>query len=209
MSELISEVKGEGGVSGKLSAADLDLFLGRYLDILMKYNVKVNLVSRKMTFEGLQQLVNETLLLEKYLSKDTRAIVDAGSGNGSGGVPISLMVLERRVFLIEPKKKKVEFLRLVKNEMNLVNVEVVSMSIEEFVKKKKDVSVSLVARGFPEIGVFGSYVRKGYIEEAVVVTSENKIEKNKIQLESLDMEIYNVPMRDSLKILKLRGLGRK
>jgi 16S rRNA (guanine527-N7)-methyltransferase len=167
----------------------------------MEYNQKINLVSRNITPDGLKQLVNETVVMNDYISFDT--IVDAGSGNGLLGIPLAVINQNKKVILVEPKKKKIDFLRTIKNKLELKNVVIQPVSIEEFLKRSEIKPLTLAARGFPDLSAFCSFVKKGMIKEAIVITSENKIKKNQIHLESLRQKTYNVPLRDFLKILKI------
>lgn len=175
----------------------------------MEVNKKVNLVSRKITPGELDQLVNETVLLNEYISEDIPIIVDAGSGNGLLGIPIAIINKNKKIILVEPKKKKNIFLREVKERMELSNVEIAGVSIEEYLKKWKEKSVSLIARGFPGLNSLCGYVKKGMVKEAILITSENKIKKNQKHLESVKKKIYNVPLRTYLKILKMEKTERE
>ena len=183
----------------------------KYVRLLMDYNVKVNLISRKMTSEGLDQLLRETVLLNNYISENIDTIVDAGSGSGIMGIPIAVINKNKKIVLVEPKKKKINFLMEVKNQMDLSNVEIYSASIKEYLekKKRKKKPISLVARGFPDLKVFCNYVKRGMIEEVILITSENKIKNNKIYLESVKKKTYNVPLRNYLKILKMEKTARE
>jgi len=173
-----------------------------YVKMLLETNQNINLISRQITEAGLSQLLNETLLLDSYISSSF--IVDAGSGNGLLGIPISLLNKNKKIVLIEPKQKKSSFLTRVKNEMNIENLEVHGCSIEEYLKSRLKEKKLLISRGFPDIGVFCLYLKRRMIDEAVVITSENKINNNRANMESLSKTIYNVPLRNDLKILKLR-----
>ena len=175
----------------------------------MEVNKKVNLVSRKITPGELDQLVNETVLLNEYISDDINIIVDAGSGNGLLGIPIAIINKNKKIILVEPKKKKSTFLREVKERMELPNVEIAGVSIEEYLKKWKEKQVSLIARGFPGLSNLCGYVKKGMVREAILITSENKIKKNQKHLESVKKKIYNVPLRTHLKILKMEKTERE
>jgi len=188
-----------------------EILIKKYARLLMDYNVKVNLMSRKMTPGGLNQLLNETFLLNNYISKSSDTIVDAGSGNGILGIPLAVINKNKKIILVEPKKKKMDFLLEVKNQLHLSNVEIVGTSINEYVKMKKreKKQISVVARGFPDLRVFCFYVKRGMIKEALLITSENKIKKNKIYLESVKQKTYNVPLRDYLKILKMEKTARE
>lgn len=175
-----------------------------YIDMLLEYNEKVNLISRKITPEKLDQLLGETHLLNLYISNNT--IIDAGSGNGILGIPIALMDKNRKIILVEPKRKKALFLNEVKKKMKLSNVDVRDVSIEEWLKKTKNgnsKSKTLIARGFPRLNALCSFVQRGMINEAVLITSENKIKKNRNNLESVSKKTYNVPLRKNLRILKI------
>jgi 16S rRNA (guanine(527)-N(7))-methyltransferase RsmG len=178
--------------------------LRTYIDMLLEYNEKVNLISRKITREKLAQLLDETFLLEQYISNDI--VIDAGSGNGILGIPIALMKKKRKIILVEPKRKKALFLNEVRKKMELYDVEVREVSIEEWLKKSKNENnkeKTLIARGFPRLDALCRFIHRGMINEAVLITSENKIKKNQNELESLSKKTYNVPLRTDLKILKI------
>jgi 16S rRNA (guanine527-N7)-methyltransferase len=153
--------------------------------------------------------VNETVLLNEYISDDTDTIVDVGSGNGLLGIPIAIINKNKKIILVEPKKKKNTFLREVKERIELPNVEIAGVSIEEYLKKWKEKSVSLIARGFPGLSTLCGYVKKSMVKEAILITSENKIKKNQKHLESVKKKIYNVPLRTHLKILKMEKTDRE
>lgn len=180
-----------------------------YVDILWEFNEKINLVSRQISPEGLGQLLNETLFLNGFISEGNDTVVDAGSGNGILGIPIAVVNKNKNIVLVETRKKKIAFLEELKNRMDLQNVEVAGESIEEYLKKNKKRRRTLIARGFPDPGVFCGFVEKGYIDEAVLITSENKIKKNEKRLESVKKKIYNVSLRTYLKILKLEKKSRE
>lgn len=178
--------------------------LKTYIDMLLEYNEKVNLISRKINREKLVQLLSESHLLNQYISTDI--IIDAGSGNGILGIPIALLDKNKKIILVEPKRKKAQFLREVRKKIKLANVEVQDVSIEECLKKKKNgnsKSKTLIARGFPRLNVLCGFVKRGMIKEAVLITSENKIKKNQNDLENVTKKTYNVPLRKNLRILKI------
>lgn len=178
--------------------------VGEYIDVLMEYNRNVNVISRKTSADSLAQLLNETVLLYGYISPFSDLVIDAGSGNGILGFPVAFKNTGKKIVLIEPRKKKSAFLREVKEKMNVGNVDVRDVSIEEYLKQRKTAGKfkSLISRGFPNIDALLSFVKNGSVNEAVVITSENKIKKNKNQLDSYIQKTYNLPLRDHLLILK-------
>ncbi len=151
--------------------------------------------------------MDETLLLESYLQSET--ITDAGSGNGLLGIPVAILNPLKRIVLVEPNTKKNAFLLEAKSKMNLGNIEVFNAGIEEYVQKVKKASGTIVARGFPNLDVFFRYIKNGSFKKAVLNTSENKIKKISLHLESVKQKTYNIPLRDNLKILKLEKTARE
>lgn len=183
--------------------------LKQYSTVLLEYNKKINLVSRQMTATELWKLIEESILLAGYISKKCNTVVDAGSGSGLLGIPVAVMAKDKEIVLVEPKKKKSQFLLFAKKELGLENLRVEDLSIEEFLKREKKRSRTLIARGFPRLEVFCDYLEKRLIAEAILITSDNKIKKNQIHLEKVRKKIYNVPLRDYLKILKLENAERE
>jgi 16S rRNA G527 N7-methylase RsmG len=182
--------------------------INRYIDLLFEENEKYNLVSRKMTWEEFSGLVDESLLLGSYIGGDK--VVDAGSGNGLLGIVLAVMFQDKRVFLVEPKQKKANFLRKVINNLKLVNAEVFGFSVTEFFQKKSLWGRPvLVARGFPDNSMLASFLTKGFVDRVLVITSINKIKKIEKQLEKLKQKIYNIPSRDNLRILKMENVSRE
>jgi 16S rRNA (guanine(527)-N(7))-methyltransferase RsmG len=178
--------------------------LKRYMDLLLEYNQKVNLVSRKISDNHLVQLINESLMLRQFTNDGH--LVDAGSGNGILGIPLAIMQRDREITLVETMRKKILFLQEVKEKMGLVNVEIQGISIEEYILgkfKKRNELKTIISRGFPGFDIFCHWIKKRKISEAVIITSENKIKKNQKALEFVTKKIYNIPWREHLKILKM------
>lgn len=178
-----------------------------YIDHIFEYNKMVNIISRQITGAALKQLMNETLLLETYVSN--QRVIDAGSGSGILGIPIAIMNPERRVYLVETKKKKVFFLEKVKEEMILKNIIVIHKDIREFDHWIKNERYTLIARGFPGFDIFIDFLVKGLINEAVLITSLNKIKKIKKDMVNVKKKTYNVPLRNQIKILKMENVSRE
>ncbi len=172
-----------------------------YVKLLLDYNLDVNLISRRITPEALSQLLNETILLNTYIECNT--IIDAGSGNGILGIPIAFANPNKKIILVEPKKKKSFFLRYAKEQLNLNNLEVKETGIEEYLKNTGKGKNTLISRGFPNPGIFAIYLGKMLIHEAIIITSENKIKKMEKNIENILKKTYNVPLRNDLKILKI------
>jgi 16S rRNA (guanine527-N7)-methyltransferase len=181
----------------------------KYAEILAEYNTKINLVSRQMNAEELSQLLSESVLLNQYISPKIPDTVDAGSGNGILGIPVAILNKNKQVILVETKTKKAVFLQEVKKQLDLPNVEIVNASIEEYLKKSGKSGKTVISRGFPELSVFSNFIQKGLVTQAALITSENKIKKNEKCLVSVEKKIYNIPLRNFLKILIMEKTTRE
>ena len=178
-----------------------------FVSILKEYSKKINIVSKGISVDQLNTLIRETMLLEKYISGEV--IIDAGSGNGILGIPIAIENPKKKIVLVEPRKKKSEFLNYAIEELRLRNTKVVRSGIEEFVKDVEKGKSTMVGRGFPDNIKLASYVKNGIIKELLLITSQGKIKKMEKGIEKLRQKIYNVPFRDNLKIIHITNVSRE
>lgn len=178
-----------------------------YVDFLLSYNEKVNLVSKKSTRETINTLISESLLLKKHLS--TPLVIDAGSGGGLLGIPLAISFPEKRIVLIETIQKKLRFLKLAIDELALKNTTAWDGSIQEYMQLKKNSAGSIVSRGFPHNEILVDFVIKKAIKELVLITAHAKIDKIKIKVANIRQNSYNIPSRDNLIIFKMENVSRE
>ena len=113
---------------------------------------------------------------------------------------------DRMLTLVESKRKKSIFLEMVKEQLELDNINIQCISIEDFFSKNSPESEeqkTLISRGFPRFDIFCHWIEQGKIAEAVIITSNNKIKKNQKGLAIVAKKIYNIPWREELKIIKM------
>jgi 16S rRNA (guanine(527)-N(7))-methyltransferase RsmG len=178
-----------------------------YVDFLLAYNEKVNLVSKKSTRETINVLIAESLMLNEYLS--TQFIVDAGSGGGLLGIPLALSFPEKKVVLTETIQKKAKFLNLAIKELALKNTMVWGGSIQEYMQQQKKIAGTLVSRGFPHIEILADFVFKKAIKELILITAPIKINKIQNNVANIRQNSYNVPSRNNLIIFKMENVSRE
>jgi len=181
--------------------------IDEYVDFLLAYNEKVNLVSKKSNRETINALISESLLLKKHLS--TTLIIDAGSGGGLLGIPLAISFPEKSIVLIESIQKKFKFLQLAIDELALKNVTAWGGAIQEYMQRKKDNMGSIVSRGFPYNEILAEYVIKKAVKELLLITAPAKIAKIKIKVANIRQNSYNVPLRDNLIIFKMENVSRE
>jgi len=181
--------------------------LAAYVDFLLAYNKKVNLVSKKSTRETVNVLISESLLLKKHIS--TAFLIDAGSGGGLLGIPMALAFPEKRVVLTEAVQKKAKFLNLVVEELALKNVTVWAGAIQEYMQRQKTTTSTLISRGFPRLDLLTEFVFKKTIRELILITSPLKINKIQKNMANIEQNSYNIPSRNNLIIFKMENVSRE
>jgi 16S rRNA (guanine527-N7)-methyltransferase len=108
---------------------------GRYLDLLLEANQRMNLTSVTERAAAEQMHVGDALSLLPFLPAGKITIADIGSGGGCPGIPLAIERRDAKVTLIESIKKKAAFLESVAKELKLDNVRVEARRAEEIVNK--------------------------------------------------------------------------
>lgn len=101
--------------------------LTAYLDLLAKWNRKINLSGFDLdnpTVEAIDRLIVEPLLAVQQVKPSDRRMIDLGSGGGSPALPMKIAVPVLQVVLVESKVRKSAFLRDAIRQVGLKNIEV-------------------------------------------------------------------------------------
>src|SRR5579863_3865218 len=111
--------------------------LQAYLDLLLRWNTRVNLTSVRDPEQIVTRHFGESLFAAKVLAQHSVAehagsLADVGSGAGFPGFPIKLLMPELALTLIESQNKKATFLREVARELALQGVTVFCGRAEEW-----------------------------------------------------------------------------
>ena len=178
-----------------------------FKDFLLDYNRNVNLVSRQLTREPLDILINESLLLKNHISNVL--VIDAGSGGGLLGVPLAISLPEKKFILVETIHKKIIFLNEVLGRLKLDNASVWEGSVQEFMHHHGRFESTIISRGFPRIEALADLVFKKRVRELVLISSINKIKKIGNHVANFRQNHYNIPSRDNLIIVKLENVSRE
>jgi 16S rRNA (guanine(527)-N(7))-methyltransferase RsmG len=178
-----------------------------FIDFLLAYNQKVNLVSRRSTRETLMALIHETLLLQDHVSAPL--VIDAGSGGGLLGIPLAISLPAKKFILVESIHKKVVFLQEALNHLGLDNARVWEGPVQEFMHRHDKFESTVIARGFPKIEALAEYVYKKKVRELLLISSVDKIKKIQNKVANIRQTRYNIPSRDNLIIYKLENVSRE
>jgi len=107
--------------------------LDAFTALVLKWNAKINLVSKSSTSTIHQRHIQDSLQLADLAVSPSGSWVDLGSGGGFPGIPLAIAFRENsdiRMTLVESDQRKCAFLRTVARELGL-NIEVICSRIED------------------------------------------------------------------------------
>jgi 16S rRNA (guanine527-N7)-methyltransferase len=102
-----------------------------YLELLLKWNARLNLTAIREPEEILQRHFIECIFAARHLPSGIRTLLDFGSGGGFPGLPIALCRPEIEVSLGESQAKKAAFLREVVRLLGIANATVYTGRVED------------------------------------------------------------------------------
>ncbi len=123
-----------------LSAAQAGL-LAQYTALLAAWNEKVNLVSRRLSAEGIKQHVRHCLALTRRRLPNDAHVVDWGTGGGLPAIPLAIACPSIRVTAIDARGKKVNAVNDMVSKLGLTNIRAIHTRAEEW-DGNADLSVS-------------------------------------------------------------------
>ena len=117
--------------------------ISTYIDLLLRWNSRVNLTSVRNPEEIVTRHFGESLFTAQHLfpapppdvteeSKNNPQVIDVGSGAGFPGLPIKIWAPAIHLTLIESNQKKATFLREVVRTLTLIDVDVFAGRFADF-----------------------------------------------------------------------------
>jgi 16S rRNA (guanine527-N7)-methyltransferase len=114
--------KGAADLGVSLSKNEVELYQ-RYVDILLEWNVRVNLTAITEPGEIVVKHFLDSLAVLQHLPKERGgSLLDIGTGAGFPGIPIKIAWPEINVVLLDSLNKRVSFLRHLITELSLQNI---------------------------------------------------------------------------------------
>ena len=107
------------------------LQIQQYIDLLLRWNEKVNLTAIRDPLEILYRHFCESMFGAVVTPSEKCRLADVGSGGGFPGLPLKIVRPEWDIVLIESNVKKATFLTEVVRELGLESVRVLVSRYEE------------------------------------------------------------------------------
>lgn len=149
-----------------------------YVHLLDKWNRVYNLTAIRDQEEMIYHHVLDSLAVLSHLPKETKRILDVGSGGGMPGMLLAILNPEWQVVLLDSNQKKTAFLQQAVIELALKNVEVVLTRVESYEPLVKfDV---ITARAFSELGLLLKLTRHLISENGLYAALKGVFPKEEI-----------------------------
>jgi len=117
--------------------------LERYLDQLLWWNERVNLISRSVSRETIEYHLFHSLLISQFkIFNSSEYVVDAGSGGGLPGIPLAIAYPQKHVLLNDIASKKCMAVKQIARKMGLDNVSTANCSIADLQQTKAFLFIS-------------------------------------------------------------------
>jgi 16S rRNA (guanine527-N7)-methyltransferase len=120
--------------------------ISKYIDLLMKWNARINLTAVRAPEEMIQRHFGESFFAAKHVlaERAVEKVIDLGSGAGFPGVPFAMLAPEAHVTLIESNQKKATFLRELIFQLDLKNAQVFAGRGEKYTQTADVVTMRAV-----------------------------------------------------------------
>jgi len=173
----------------------------KYEKLLLEWNTKINLVSRK-TNSIEDHIVNSIFFLTKFNFENVKSIADIGTGGGFPGIPLKILYPGLKLLLVDSIQKKINVLNDIIEKMGLKNTDAVCgraeiVSEEAKYMNKFDCVISKAVAGLDKLYEWGNgflndkgtmiCIKGGDIEKEI--TELNKMRYNfKVEVINFDFE---------------------
>lgn len=159
----------------------------KYEELLLDWNKKINLVSRK-TDSIEDHILNSIFFLTKFNFENIKSLADIGTGGGFPGIPLKILYPDLKLLLVDSIQKKVSVLKDIIEKLNLKNTEAVCgraeiVSEETNYRNKYDCVISKAVAGLDKLYDWGN----GFLNDkgTMICIKGGDIEKELTELKKL------------------------
>jgi 16S rRNA (guanine527-N7)-methyltransferase len=124
-----------------LSQPQVEL-IERYVSLLLSWNQKINLVSRKSAVGGEEDvwerhIVGSISFLAKFELEPNSKILDLGTGGGLPGIPLAILMPDSEFMLVDSIQKKITAVSDILENLHLPNVKTCVGRAEDLSQQKE------------------------------------------------------------------------
>lgn len=192
--------------------------LEKYYNLIIEYNKIMNLtriISKEEMY--LKNFYDSLTIIKEIDLNNVTKVCDIGSGAGFPGIVIKIFYPNLDVILIDSLNKRVKFLNLVINTLNLKNIVAIHSRIEEYAIKNREYFDLVTARAVAPLNVLLEYSIPLLKQNAYFIAMKGKdYEKDncynvlkKLNAKIIDVNKFKLPYENSDRTLyKIMKAGK-
>ena len=113
----------------------------RHWQLMLKWNARTNLTAIRKDSEALLKHYADSVVMVDILPRDG-SVLDVGSGGGFPGIPLAIIRPDLTWRLLEPRQKRVSFLKATIARLGLKNITVIAARSDESPTSISDLAVT-------------------------------------------------------------------
>ena len=137
--------------------------LDKYYELLIQWNQKINLTSiTKKEEVYLKHFYDSLTLIKAYDLNQNIKILDVGTGAGFPGIVLKIFFDNIDITLLDALNKRVDFLNIVIDELNLKNIRAIHQRAEIFAKENREVFDLVTSRAVAKLNILNRWIFYSY-----------------------------------------------
>jgi len=199
-------VDGASEFNVDLEKKDIDNFF-KYKDTLLEWNKKINLTAIEDDREIIIKHFIDSITVAPFIKKETKKIIDVGTGAGFPGIPLKIIMKNLDVTLLDSLEKRTKFLNEVINKLDLKDIRVIHSRAEDKgmskdFREKFDLALARAVANLPVLLEYClPFVKVGGTFIAMKGSNIEELDNSKNALKILGGEVkdviqFNLPFTD-------------
>lgn len=132
--------------------------LENYYKLLIEWNEKINLTGITKKEEVYLKHYYDCLNICRIIDlNNINTLCDVGTGAGFPGMVLKIMFPNLKVTLVDSLQKRLNFLQIVKEELNLTDIEIIHTRAEEYATKNREIFDVVTARAVAPLNILIEY----------------------------------------------------
>lgn len=208
LAPFLAPAKDASEAAANTAAVDLDR-ISTYIDLLLRWNARVNLTAIRDEDEIVTRHFGESLFAARRLFPGTSrkdvhsSVADVGSGAGFPGIPMKLWASDIALTLIESNHKKAAFLREVSRALTLTDIDIQNVRAETLNRTFEVVTFRAVERFADTLPVAAKLLAPS--GRLAVLISRAQVEQARVALPQLIWEEPVPVPKSEIRVLLVAG----
>ncbi|MBQ1812404.1 MAG: 16S rRNA (guanine(527)-N(7))-methyltransferase RsmG [Bacilli bacterium] len=184
--------------------------LDKYYNLLLEWNSKINLtriIEEKEVY--LKHFYDSITLIKAIDLNNNLTICDVGTGAGFPGIVLKIVFPNLNITLVDALNKRIEFLKLVINELKLKNIEAIHDRAENFIRNNRNKYDLITCRAVSKLNIISELCIPGVKVNGYFIPMKANIDEEIQNLEflnKLDSKLekivsFNLPVENSIRNL--------